>query len=471
MYHILNIGSESLFANRQGIDTTAHNIANAQTEGYSRQRVEITQRKPLDRHGIIIGNGVYVGNIQRSHNRLLEKQLNMAQTDKGDSETRLETLQKIGSIFSPEIDRNISAALQKFFSAWQDLSKYPEEVTVRTQLKEQAENLADTFQSVDSDLKEQRHAINEEIHQTVDKITNRVQSIAHLNKQIREMEVGVSNESNDLRDQRDRNLRELSEMIDIHYYVDKDGMTTVHGPGGTLLVERGHGATLEVTKNPQNHGLYDIQVLGFEKRSMREVTHHISGGKLNALLRVRDQSLAGVLSKVNHMADTLITQMNQIHRQGYGIGDYRGLNQVDFFKPLAPELDAAQNIQLSDAIVGSTDAIAAGSVPHSVGDNVIANQVIRLQEDRLFYDGKATLDQYYGDMVGNLGLETVRIGQLKEADAIIYADLQAKRESVSGVSLDEEASNLIRWQTAFTASSKVITTVDEMFETVLGLKR
>lgn len=133
--------------------------------------------------------------------------------------------------------------------------------------------------------------------------------------------------------------------------------------------------------------------------------------------------------------------------------------------------NAALNIEVSDLIVDSPDAISLSSTPNSVGDNVVANELLRLRDRRLFDNNNASFVDFYANYVGVLGTEAVRAKHQAETDGIILADIQARKESISGVSLDEEAAQMIKWQTSFTASSKVITTVDEMIETVLGMKR
>ena len=471
LFHSLNIGSESLYANRQGIDTTAHNIANAQTEGYSRQRVKLSQRDPMEKSGLLIGNGVYVGSIERFHNKFIERQVNIANNDVGDSEARMDSLTRLGEIYSPELNNSLANELNNFFASWQNLSKYPEELTVRTQVKEQGENISDAFRRIDSEVRSQRQGINEYVKMTAEEATETVSTIAHLNDQIRQTEVGVRNPSNDLRDQRDRLVRKLSNLIDINYYEDADGMVTIHGPGGAQLVDRGRAASIEVRQNGNNQGLFDLIVVDSEDSSQRNITDSIVGGRLKGLLNIRDVVCSSLLDSNNEMAIKFVDLVNGNHRKGFGLEQFSKTNGRNFFDSISDPTFAAQNIKLSLDVLNSTDAISASSLQSSPGDNVIANNIARIQSAKVFKDSDATLNEFYADYVGVLGMETVRVKQVKESDQIIMSDLQARREAVAGVSLDEEATNLIRWQTAFTASSKVVTTVDEMLQTVLNLKR
>ena len=150
--HTLNVGSESLFASRQGVDTTGHNIANAHTDGYSRQRVNLETRVPSQSRGVVIGNGVFVKNIDRAHDKFLEKQVNLSNQKSGYSEGRLDTMKPIENIYSPELNTTVSDQMNNFFNAIQNLSSFPEELAVRSQVREAAIDLTSSFQNVDASL-------------------------------------------------------------------------------------------------------------------------------------------------------------------------------------------------------------------------------------------------------------------------------------------------------------------------------
>ena len=471
LFRSLNIGSQSLYASRQGIDTTAHNISNAHTEGFSRQRAQLRQRDPVDNNGILIGEGAYIGTIERAHDKFIEKQINVSQSNSGDSDTRFDSLTRLGEIFSPELSNNLSDDISEFFNSWHELSRYPEELAVRTQVQERGFKLAEGFRRVDRELRSQRQGLNDFVDKTTKEINKIIGTIAHINQQIRESETGVRNPANDLRDNRDLLVSKLSNLVDINYYEDKDGMFSIRGPGEILLVDRSRSAKFEVVQNGAKEGMYDVIIADFEGSQRRDVTDFISGGRLNALIEVRDKVAGNLIQQNNHLAENLIRHVNEIHKDGFGLEKYRETNGRNFFEEIDDKNHVAQNIQVSLDIATSPDAISASNIANTPGDNITANRITKLQFTKIFSDTDATFNEYYADVVGALGMETVRMQQVKEADDVIVADLKSRRESVSGVSLDEEAANLIRWQTAFTASSKVITTVDELLETVLSLKR
>lgn len=471
LFHTLNIGSEALYATRQGVDTTGHNIANAQTAGYSRQRVNLTPRHPLDINNLIIGNGVLVKDITRSHDNFIEKQINVANQDLGKSRARADAMKTIEVVFSPELAASPSDELTSFFNSLADLAAFPEDFTVRTSTVESAKNLCSSFHRVDADLKDHRLALNEKIMHTTEMTSQKLHEIAGLNVKILTLEAGQGEAANDLRDARDKLLREVSQDIDVHYYEDRFGMLMVRGPKEVTLVEGGNASSLGVMRNDNNDGMYDIVCTDWEGRKTTTLNDAIKEGSISGLLEVRDQEIPHLLEKNNEMAASLIENFNEIHRRGFGIKSYAENQGRDFFRTPQDVNTAAEEIDLDDIIYESVEAISAASSPQAPGDNVIANNLLRLKDLRILDDGNSTLQEAYSNYVGALGLTAVRADHVLQANELLITDLNARREAVSGVSLDEEATNLLRWQTCFTANSKVITTVDEMLETVLSLKR
>ena len=472
LFHTMSVASQALFSNRQGLDTTAHNIANAQSEGYSRQEVRLTQRAPSLKHGVIIGNGVYVGSVARSHDQFLEQQVVAAGSSLGESKVRNNEMKKIESIYSPELRSTIANEMSSFFDRLQSLSAFPDELSARTSVREQANTLAAAFRRIDFDLGRARDNINENIRVTLQNVNDLLHGIGRLNLEINQAETGNANsQANDLRDQRNVLVNELGSKININYYDDGSGMLTIRGPGETLLVDKGRASSISVRKNEENTGMFNVVVTDAEEGRSRDVTKHIKSGEISGLLSVRDGVAKSLIEQNDKLAFRFANDINEVHRFGYGIEDFKEQKGRDFFAGVEQEVGAARNIKLTAAILGSTDAIGAASSPSAPGDNVNLNAMLRLASVRSMENQTATYHEYYTNLVGNLGIEALRADHVLDADRVIHSDLSSRREAISGVSLDEEAANMIRWQTAFTASSKVITAVDEMMEAIIGLKR
>lgn len=468
LFHSLNIGSESLFASRQGVDTAGHNIANAQTEGFSRQRINLEARTPSETRGVVIGNGVFVKNITRAHDQFLEKQINDTHQEAGQSQARFDTMKPLEAIYSPELGNGVPTELDKFFNSLQDLSNFPEELPIRTSVKENAQSVISAFKHVDESLKAQREDINNRIAGEVSEASELIDQIGKLNIQIKGAETSSSKEVSDLLDQQDKILRELTQKMDISYYRGDQNMVVVRGPSETLLVDRGASAKLDVQKNGQD-GLYDVVVQDGASFKPTVVTNSNKHGRIAGMVEVRDRVIPNLLDSNNKMAGSFANSINEVHRQGFGLKDYKETTGRDFFKISDDPSQAVSSLGLDDRIIESTNAISVAASPNAPGDNVGVNNMLRLKEQKVM--GDSTLNDYYANYVGVFGLDLVRSQQTKDADDTLIRNLNSRRDSVAGVSMDEEATNLLKWQANFTASSKVITTVDEMIETVLQMKR
>lgn len=466
LFHTLNIGSESLFASRQGVDTAGHNIANAQTEGFSRQRVNLETRQPSETRGVVIGNGVFVKNITRAHDQFLEKQINDTNQDAGQSTARFDSMKPLEAIYSPELGNNISSEIDRFFNSLQDLANFPEELPVRTSVRENAQSVINAFKHIDENLKVQRSDINKRIAGEVGEASTMIGDIARLNIAIKTAQTSNSKEVSDLLDQQDKILRDLTQKMDITYYRGDQGMVTVRGPSETLLVDRGVAAKLDVQANGD---LYDVVVLDGAAFKPTVVTHTNKKGRIAGMIEVRDTVIPNLIESNNKMAAGFANSINSIHRQGFGLKEYKESTGRDFFNISANVDEAVSSLSMDTRIQESANAISVAASPNAPGDNVLANDLLRLKEQKVM--GDSTMGDFYANYVGVFGLDLVRSQQTKDADDTLVRNLSARRDSISGVSMDEEATNLLKWQANFTASSKVITTVDEMLETVLQLKR
>lgn len=470
LYGSLNIGEQSLYATRQGVDTTSHNIANANTEGYSRQRINVRARDPLFYHGVLQGSGAYVKDITRSHNQFIEKQINRAQQLKGESTGRFEALKGFEPIFSPELVSGVSDEVTNFFNTLGDLSTNPEDMAIRSATREAGRNLAVALQRVDRDLNQRRTDLNDIVKQECSEINGRLHGIARLNQQIQEIEVTPGAFANDLRDQRDLLLRQVTDKLEVNYYEDEFGNFCIRGPDDIVMVDRNIVTELQTIANGNNDGLLDVIAVD-PGGHQRNITRKMDGGSLKGTIDVRDNVALDLINKNNEIASRMTNSFNAIHQTGFGIKDFQESMGRNFFKPVTDERHAARDFDISDEVAESIEGISIASTPLALGDNVVGNQLLNLKDTKLFENGKTDFTEYYSEMVGGLGIEINRTGHLKEANDVVVADLHAQREAVSGVSLDEEAINLMKWQSNFTASSKVIKTVDDMLETVLGMKR
>lgn len=472
LFHTLGIGAESLFTSRQGVDTSGHNIANAQTEGFTRQRVEVGQRNPSDNRGHIMGNGVFVKTIRRVHDKYLEKHLNEANQMNGETESRLEHMNQLQAIYSPELNATVADEISAFFTSLNDMAIEPEDLGIRTAVKESAENLVTAFRRVDSSLKDNGQDINRRISGEIEEINTILNKLGEINTSVATLEISSEARiANDLRDQQDTLIATLNKKMDIASYRDELGMVTVRGPSETLLVDRGFAAKIEQHQRPGPEAYFDLVVTDANEGIHKNITSKITTGKLHALVDLRDRYIPEMLHSNNQLAHTIASEVNAIHRKGFGMEDYSESTGRNFFDIPDDLEQAGMKIEIDDAIVFDVAAISGSISPNAPGDNVIINELLSLRGKKTMGGGLASFNEFYADFVGQLGIDSLKAEHMKQANEILLGELKSRKEAISGVSVDEEAMNLLKWQSNFTASSKVITTVDEMLETVLGLKR
>jgi flagellar hook-associated protein 1 FlgK len=469
--HLLNVGSESLVNSRLGIEVTGHNISNAQTPGFSRQRTEMEPNHPATYGSLVLGQGAKVARIARAHNDYLEDALRRETQNHGRAEAFEHNMSRLQGYFNPDLTATVRTRMDSFFNALRDFASMPEEPATRINLLENANSLTRTINVAHSSVESLQNDITQELAVNCDIASQKLKEVATLNREILAMQMGDETRPHDLEDRRDLALAELSEFIDVQMYKDDRGLYTVRGAGGQLLVEGIFSAELRVDfasddKVPQ------IVCSDFGNTKATVVTKNFRLGKIAGMLEVRDKYAQQVRNSLNEIAYNFGSKFNEIHRMGFGRGEFSEVNGRNFFEGIYnPDLEPAQQLSVSTLIQQDPNAIASGATAMTPGDNLIANELIRVVNQPLFSDGTATTSMFYDNFVASLGSATMTAKNELKASKIVKANVQTQKEQISGVSLDEEAANMLKYQHLFTASSKIITAADEMFKTLLDLKR
>lgn len=471
LHHIMTVGSDSLANSRVGVDVTGHNIANAHTPGYSRQRVTMTTKEPAQ-YGIhVLGMGADVQSIERVHDKFLENQIRKETLNQNKSTALSDGLSRLENLFNPEMTSTIRDRMNTFFNSLRELSNFPEESSVRINVVESATAFAQTINTTHAGVASIQDDMTREIGGNLAILNQKLGEIANLNAAIKEMEHSRAAQVNDLEDKRDGLIRDVSELIDIQAYKDSNQQYVLRGPGGSLLIEGHHAASFRLDRDAEK-GMHPRIIMRHHLGDAEtDVTDAVEKGRIAGQLLVRDQYGAQVRDGLNTLALGFASGFNAVHRQGFGLRDFENLNGRDFFEGAEGRGEAAANIEVSQTIRAAPDSIATGMAALTPGDNVIINDLVRMFYDPVFGDGASTVQDIYDGLVGKLGADTRQANEESTASEIVLSQLKSQRESTSGVSLDEEAANLLKYQHLFTASSRVITTVDEMFRTVLDLKR
>jgi len=471
LQHLLNVGSESLVNSRLGIEITGHNISNAQTPGFSRQRTEMEPNHPATYGSLVLGQGAKVARIARAHNEYLEDAFRRETQNHGRAEAFEHNMSRLQGLFNPDLTATVRTRMDSFFNALRDYSNTPEEPATRINLVETANSLTRTLNVAHTSVDSLQRDISQELGVTCELATQKLREVAGLNREILAMQMGDETRPHDLEDRRDLALAELSQLMDIQMYKDDRGLYTVRGAGGQLLVEGIFNAELRVdygsdSKQPE------VVITDFGNTKATNVTQSFRLGKIAGMLDVRDKYAQTVRKSLNEIAFTFGSKFNDVHRLGFGRGEFSETNGRPFFEGISdPDLEPAQQIAVSTLIQQDPNAISSAVSPQTPGDNIIVNELIRIVNEPMFSDGTATTSMFYDNFVASLGSATMTAKNELKASSIVKANVQTQKEQISGVSLDEEAANMLKYQHLFTASSKIITAADEMFKTLLDLKR
>ncbi|MEJ2285299.1 MAG: flagellar hook-associated protein FlgK [Desulfobacterales bacterium] len=455
---MMSLAGQALLTQQQAINVTSHNIANVNTPGYSRQQLIMTTNTPLDSSIGPIGTGVSGASIERVYDQYLGAQIRNESQGLGRWDAQKDAVERVEMIFNEANGSGLNEAMSKFWNAWQSMTGDPDGTTERQVLVTASQILATTFNQLEADLSQSQQDLDLVVQGTVADINRLSEQLVDLNAKIIASEAG-SLSANDYRDQRELLLKELSEMIDIDSFEDANGAVSVSAANGWPLVTAGYSWQLSTETNAAGH--QDVVWID-DDGNTTNLNTEISGGKLKGLLEVRDVIIPDDMTRLDTLAATLMTDINLLHQAGF---DLNGLGGEVFFIGTG----TAADLEVNPNIVGDLDLIAAAADATTVpGDSRNASEIANLQYG-LNMGGTQSYNDYYGAIVRDMGNEVLKTDAYFTHQSDMMVQLENQRESVSGVSLDEEMINLIKFQNAYTAAAKMITTADEMMQTVLQL--
>jgi flagellar hook-associated protein 1 len=449
----LNIAKDALLSHQTAINLVGTNIANANTPGYTRQRPVFNTLNP----------SVEVGKIERVYDKFLEVQINEQMHNIGYGEARKDELDKIEMIFNEADGGGINELLNKFWSAWEDLSANPSGQAEKQVLVSVSQSLTSIFHSYSNEILSVQDNVNTQIPFLVDQINNYASDIADINARISQEGKNGTNDTglNSLKDQRVNFLSELAGIVDFHYIENSNGSISVFLSNGMPLVEGDQVWELDVvTKNhTSNPSFYDVV---FKDDSNKEVINSIiTNGSLAGFLEIRDYGVEGYLTRLNTLASSIINQINAQHKLGYDMNQNLG---EDFFDATKIE---ARNIEVSQAILSDINKISASGTVNGDGDN--ASRIGAIKDELLMDDGHSTINNYHASIVGRIGQDVADANRNFDRHTNLASQLTNKRDGVSGVSIDEEMMNLVRFQTGYNAAAKFFSTTDELVDTLMNL--
>jgi len=503
-FHTLETSKRSLFTQQAAINTVGHNIANANTRGYSRQVVSMTAARPIEAYGLTrstipgqLGTGVEFTDIRRIRTSFLDDQYRNQNKLVGTYSIQADTLDKLEAIINEPSDSGIRTVLEQFWNAWSDLSKDPENVTGRKIVRESALALIDAFNSISRQLDDLSADLTTNIEVKATEINTIIGTIASLNTEIRRIE-GLGDKANDLRDQRDLLVDDLSRIANVSvieseagYTISIGGMIVVDGSTATpvtaqALVGAYQNGDLD---SGEIHGMIvsrDVYVADY-RRQLDSLANTLANGEIQVTIPAGSYIPPSVASTLNPPLtsplanNTVVTVkgINGLHQLGYTLEG--GPADRFFTTSDGSTTFTAGNLRLNSAIEDDVNKIATsmrldagGAVVR--GNNTLALLMSELKDTRFTFDEtstgngvtSATLGSYYNALVGEIGVIANRMKRNMLNSQMQLDQVDANRQSVSGVSLDEEMSDLIRFQHAYNAAARLMTSFDEILNKLIN---
>ncbi|PKM44505.1 MAG: flagellar hook-associated protein FlgK [Firmicutes bacterium HGW-Firmicutes-8] len=460
----LEIGRKALQTQQRALDVIGHNIANANTPGFTRQRAVMAATNPFAMPAFNrpigagqLGTGVEVQEIKRLRDDFIDLQVRQEVNKTGEWEVKQNALKKLEVLLNEPSDAGLRIVLDQFWSSWQDLSKQPELKAVRSAVLQRGIAVAETFNHLDRQLTDLADDLDTSIKIKIDEVNNIASQISTLNDQIVRVEVQGDN-ANDLRDKRDLLIDELSKIIQVGVQENQYGAVTVT-IGGRALVTENTAFQIYGDPNGLNFGYVDIKWLS--DNSLVSVQN----GVFKGMLDTRDITVPGYRTQLDTMVSALVTNTNLEHSGAIDLGGF-GLDNINgrnFFDPAGTD---AGTIAVDANILGDLDHIAAASIINSPGDGSNALDLAKLKHLNLI--GTTTIDDYYRGMIAQLGVQAQESTRMVDNQNLLVGQLENRRQDVSGVSLDEEMTSMIKFQHAYNAAARVVTAMDEMLDVIVN---
>ncbi|WP_062237763.1 flagellar hook-associated protein FlgK [Fictibacillus sp. FJAT-27399] len=489
-FHGLETARRGMTTQQYALQVTGQNIANANTAGYSRQRVNFTQTEPypapaMNRPQIPgqMGTGVQAGSIQRVREDFLDVQFRGENTKSGYWGAKSEALGKMEDIMNEPSDNGLSKTLDQFWQSLQDLATNPEDDGARSVVRQRGVAVAETFNYLSNSLSTIRDDINSQVDISVKEINSIAEQINNINQQISEIEPhGYL--PNDLYDERDNLVDQLSQLVNVK--------VTKTASGGQTSPQAIGKYTIEIT-DPSGASLGTLvdgnsAPLSFQSLSINESDGNISGfsvggkpltstslgGKLEGMTSAYNNDYPAMLDQLDNLALDFAKAFNDVHSKGWSLNDINNGTQTphDFFALQGAASDqtkiddttqakgAAKLLQVSTSITDDLKNIAAAT-SKAAGDGSNALNLAGVKDT-------TNLKSKYEAAIGKMAVDAQQANRMSANSDTLASSVDQRRQSVSGVSLDEEMTNMIQFQHAYNASARMITVVDQMLDKIIN---
>ena len=472
----LELGKRALLASRLGLDVTSNNIANVNTTGYSRRQVVFSETTPQNTGNGFLGTGVLVDKLRTFRQEYVDSEIRKTISRQAGYETDESTIKQVESVLGEPSDNGLNEVVTNFFNAFEDLSLSPESQTLRENLLSVSQSMVDRFHSTSQQLSDIRKDVYSNMNSDVTKANQLINEIAESNKAIASATSQTNSDPQTLIDQREVKIEELSKIMSVSVTQGNSGMVNIFVNGSNIITgEQPSKLRIEETVNSIS-GERTANIVKVDANNNILNTIPVQSGEIasylkqyNVTLDDKDSSSGfSIAKKLDEFVNSIVSKVNSLTVGGYGMDDTSLLPPGRmFFEPSIGGATAA-TISLSDDVKDKPRDIPLSNAPGEPGNNSVALQISQLSTDSNFIENSTPSEYYSGFLakIGNLGNEATNG---KNTMSLVSEQLNSQRESVMGVNLDEEAINLIKFQKAFEAASRVINVTNEILTTLIAI--
>ncbi len=451
LFGTLDVALQSLLTQQSAVRVTTDNLGNVSTDGYSRRRAVITEQIPVYQGSLIEGRGAIVASVESIRDRVLELRLSAEQQQQSATDAFITSLSTVETLFANS-DSDLGSQVQNFFNSLNQLSTSPTDPSYREGVLTAAGNLAESIQNISRKMTDQSRQIDLSIEQTVADVNRLTVAIASINQEVASRDK-LGQDAGTLEDQRSNLIAQLASKIDIYISTSADGLTLTTANGEPLVVAGNAYPIDSATQGTTG----EQHILAGES----DITSALRGGELGGLIQARQQ-ISSLSAQLDSFAFAFASTVNTAHQNGFDLNGNAGSKLFDI-GAIASGCASVISLAISDP-----SALAASSDSSSGGNDNLLN-MISLQNQPII--AGETPAAAYSSLVFQLGGSIANARADLQAGEIVLNQLKNLRGAISGVSLDEESANLIRFQQAYQASARVIQTINDMLDVAVNLGR
>lgn len=450
----LTAATSGLTASQLALDVTGQNIANINTPGYVRRRIEFAERAPTD--ATSAGRGVDVVEIRALRDNYVESRIGHEMAGKSRDAAMLDGLRGIEAAVGLP-GNAIDAKLTAFFDSFTALATDVTSPALRDTVVREGQELGRAFNALSADMAEAQRTTNRSIQDSVEELNQLASKVAQLNARITG---GGGHDAEALTDERQVALQRMAELADVSVLNRADGAVDVTVAGGYALVVGASSYGVTATPQPPS-GFVSLGLADYD------ITDRLANGRIGGLIELRDATIPGYQSRLDQLAYDIGTAVNTAHQAGF---DASGTAGGPFFTPPGAVAGAAAAMSMSAGVLADPQLVAASGTG-AIGDNQAARAIASLRDASAMSGGTATADEAWATFVYQVGADVRATDVSSGTRDQIVRQLQRLRDQQSGVSLDEEAANLMRYQRSYEASARFFTVIVDTLDTLMGMVR